>query len=338
MNLTSNEWMEITTHHTLYDLAQPFVSPTTKFLYPKKGEAFSLRLVGPLMPFYRMYINPSHMWSYYCSTEDLKKCIRGNEDVILAVAETLVGKIKYLSDVYWVDKDNKTIMTKPINFGDIKCSPNGFSVKLPENKIAEDRISFLRKCLEASRSPAALWTTCIIANAYIREGTRQKHSIQPLVITKSMFFNMIRAYAQIKNIADSSVNSISGINAFDLVLLRGVWIENAQRAPVILKILNEPNTLTYDEISHIIKQKLLNINTFVQMNNKQAIEACAGFIYRPFKSDKDIFETMKMLQGMEKEDQEEQYETTEKEICNIPDELVNENIYENGPISDIELV
>ena len=65
MNLTSNEWLEISTSKTAFDMLESFGFRSSKFLYPRNGESFCLRLIGPLSPHYRSYINPNGRWNEF---------------------------------------------------------------------------------------------------------------------------------------------------------------------------------------------------------------------------------------------------------------------------------
>lgn len=339
--MSLNEWLEITTQQNISNMAETFSLPITKFLYPRPGDSFQIRIIGSLHPYYRSYINPNHLWASYTNYYQFKQCLNGNVDSILSLAKNLIEKSQYLSKKYEIDIPKKSITCKswklsiwsttsvpPVNNRHV----NGNNA---EELSDEERINFLQSCL--NKNKMGIWSPCIVANAYIRNGNRLKGSIQPTVITKSMFSNLIREYTNNQDLLKNvSISSISGINAYDLLLYRD--LNSGYKAPLLLKILQLPNVLTYDEISNIMRQKLINIDVFSKKTNKQSLESFSGFIYKPFKSIKDAAETLNILQDVENLEKEDQYDAAEKELCNIPLDLSTEVCFENGPISSIELI
>lgn len=333
MELSSNEWLEITTTKTMSDMAEPFASPVKKFLYPSPGEAFCIRLLGKLYPYYRSYINPRFSWIGVTTPEQLKKAMSGDTNSALSIVKSIIDKSKEMGERYkinWEDKKIEHIMMR------FYKTPPSESVK-----IDLERMTFLQSCLDSKTNSChrALWSPCVICNAYVRNGNRFKGSFQPVVITKSMFMNMAKSQVEsngMSAVQDMTSSNISGIHAFDLALYR----ESSQgyKSPLLLKIYKAPNTLTYDEVATIIKQKLIHIESFIKFSNKEMFDAMNGFVYKPYKSLRDATETLKVLQEIEGIDVNEEYEAAEKELCNISPELANENAFENGPISGIEIV
>lgn len=332
MNISSNEWMEITTHQTPLSMAESFISPTRKFLYPKIGEDFNIRLIGRLIPYYRSYINPQHTWNRYATVEQMKQCLKGNIDVILDIAQKLINTSKDLANTYEVDRNTKSIHYKLTTLT-WKNEP-----KNPIEQQDSEKMSFLISCVDAVQHQAAIWSTCIIANAYVKAGNRFSNTIQPLVITKTMFFDMVKMYSAVKQVVDLASYSISGINAFDLSLYRNTSGQAGGKNPVAIRISHAPNVLSQSELFSIVHQKLLNIDAFVKANNRETIESFGGFVYRPHKGTRDMADTLRILQDMETAEKDEQYVAVEKELCNIPQELASENSYESGPIGGIEIV
>ena len=199
--------------------------------------------------------------------------------------------------------------------------------KSEKDKIDDERISFIQRC-----RGNGMWSPCVITNAYIRSGTRCVNTLQPIVITKSMFHSISgNTHGENGPIQGTLESNISGINACDLMLRR----ENSS-SPII-KIISVSNTLTSDDISNIVRQKLIDIGTTVKNSNKQSLEEFGGFVYRPHKGIRDVSETLKILQKLEELEENEQYEVAEKELCNLPVDLCNEDIFENGPISGLEI-
>jgi len=326
MNILSNEWLEISTSQTLDDIADTFNYRMMKVLYPSMGEGFHIRLIGSLHPYYRSYVNPNYRWYEFTKNDEFKQCLLGNVDIILSVIENLIKKSKYLAERYSVDWVNKSV-DYIYNIFDHQ-SQIYMVVEDANMKLDSEKIAFLQSCMGSSQK-SSIWSPCIIANAYVRSGQRYVGSLRPVVISRSMFQTMLEAQSS-SPIANSN---ISGINAYDLKLCR----ENGNKSP-LLKIIASPNTLTYNEIVAITRQKLINIPEFAKSNNKQVLEAFGGFIYRPHKGIRDASETLKVLQQAEALDQNEQYEIAEKELCNMPMELVSENLFENGPISSLDIV
>lgn len=311
-------------------MIEPFISPIKKFIYPKIGEEFTIRLMGALHPYYRMYLNPNQRWYEITDAKQMKKCILGDIEATLDIAQSLLSKSPTLAKDYEIDRVKKSIVPVPTKIM-VWHKPD------PYNASDNDRISFLRSFLDGNM--ASIWSTCIITNAYVKEGVRYKRTLQPLVITKSMFFNMVSSHVPLKGAQELGATSLSGINAYDLILAREKKAySDDYKIPVVLRTLDAPCLLTHDELSSIVKQKLLDIDAFVKFNNNQVIDALGGFIYRPYKGMKDAIATLKILQDMEDMEQDEQYAVTEKELCNIPPELANESAFENGPISGLEIV
>jgi hypothetical protein len=87
-----------------------------------------------------------------------------------------------------------------------------------------------------------------------------------------------------------------------------------------------------------MKLRLINIPAFVKSNNEQSISNLCGYVHRPFTGMRDAVETLNILMEAKTIDENEQYEAVENDLCNIPQNLVNEKLYEDGPISSIEIV
>lgn len=329
MNTSLNEWLEINIPQAIGSVTEVFNYNIMKFLYPRPGEIFHIRLIGRLYPYYRAYINPNHMWHKFTKQFQLKECMMGNIDAVLTLAETIIKKSDYLSETFETNWSNKSINYKN-DKSTIKWDTSS------NEKIDTDRISFLQSCM----SSRGIWYPCVIANAYVKSGSRHVGVLQPFAMTKSMFSGLQSEQTeQTEQNESTSINimsslNISGINACDLIFCKDLSSDNMYPT---LKIQATPNILTYDEISNIIKQKLINIEAFVKNQNIRVLELFSGFVYRPCKELRDASETLKILQQVEDLDKNEHYEVAEKELCNMPIELSNENLFKNGPISSLDI-
>lgn len=321
---TSNEWLEITTISDISEIdISGILSPLTlKFLYPINEELFTIRLLGKLCPYYRSYINPKDQLYNKITTSELKKCLSGDANTILSVAKRIIENSQYLKEFYKVELDkNKIIHTFDFNRKTTELE-----------RIEENGINFLERCIENK----SMWSPCIISNAYIRNGTRLLNSLQPIVITRTMFtFFLDNAVSDGFISKDSKNFNISGICAYDLYFYKNLQ-DTSSSSKLFLKIVNAPNVLTYSDIAFITKHKLINIESFVKSHNKQSVDAYNGFIYKPHKSLRDVSETLKIVKEFSKTEKDEEYESAEKELCNISPELTNYT-FESGPIESVEI-
>lgn len=332
MNISSNEWLEITTTNTIGDAATIFCSPIAKFLYPKIGETFQIRFLGRLHSYYRTYINPNLTWFQYSSPKELKQCLLGEISVILDVAARVIEKSPYLQNTYEVNRAKQEISYKYNAIGLVPLSP--------EKNNDSEKINFLQSCLAVpgSVSNPAIWSPCIISNVFIRSGPKHKGTLQPFVLTKTLFYHMFESTQPLaKKPIGLPASNLSGINAYDLTLYRDPKPTSNGRSPLALKVINTPNLLTYDELAKVTSQKLISIEAFVKTQNRVSLEGSSGFVYRPYESTKDIDATQKLIEEMEMMDKNEQYEVVEQDLCNIPTDLSSESSFENGPISGIEI-
>lgn len=321
---------------------------------------YKIRLIGPFLPFSRIYMDKDLNISEWLSHNDFLKILRGDSDTLFKQIEILNSK---KTNKHRSQDDTQS----PYGYSDVNnsgyvysynhlliSSPNipflGDRKPKTQEEIIASQISFLNQLYNNEQ-----WQHGVAVNALLRkedqkdsinrnrqnyyyipswQATFASQKIKICTLTSSHINLIISAYND-----ENKKGNLNGLYAHDIIANKS----NEGYGNISFSI-EPPSPLKEDEIEYILEHKTINAKKALNIANRMTIKNKRGYLYKKIDNcdfgDEDKYikplmkDCKKILDGIQ---ENKHNSAVENNLNNLPSSAINDLLSIENSIHSIEI-